>query len=348
MLTVAISPTTALAGNKIEIEAVNKYDSAHGCSDLVNNITNVDSFRSRMLMGTGIAPFAAGIRYTDSLVYTTDFTDASKTTPGYDYSNFDRGGATQISAISYYSGHGTCNDQTTPPVTCTTASTCPVISGLSASCLRRFDSSTSPSASPPTGACSYSRPRQLIVAPSGTCQGVNYSSGPVAFGESTIRTWGGVGTDGGVNFAVLDVSCGLTPGFEGLGLSAVWAGVSTIGTMLPTRNGDDTADSADRGKAWADRYITSDLSSVSLMWADALNSTTGGSSCAFGGGNHGFVGCGAAISASADSTSAGALFANHTENWQQIVNDGNDAHGTGWFYYSYQCNYDCNNHPWLL
>jgi hypothetical protein len=43
---------------------------------------------------------------------------------------------------------------------------------------------------------------------------------------------------------------------------------------------------ADRGRAFADRYVANPNSAVAPSWTDAINSVTGGSDCSFGGGNH--------------------------------------------------------------
>ena len=58
----------AAAETGISIEAVDAYS----CGALSNNIANVDNFRSRML---SIGGYSAGVRYTNGLVWPTDFTD---------------------------------------------------------------------------------------------------------------------------------------------------------------------------------------------------------------------------------------------------------------------------------
>ena len=122
----------------ISIEAVDKYS----CGALSNNIANVDNFRNRML---SISGYTAGVRYTNGWVFPTDFTDPEVVSGGADTFNFDRPG----DAISYFSGHGTCDDQTN--TVCTSTASCPDISGLQKRCLRYTDS-------PLRGRCVYSRP----------------------------------------------------------------------------------------------------------------------------------------------------------------------------------------------
>src|SRR4051812_11216941 len=100
----------------ISIEAVDR----NSCGALSNNIANVDNFRNRML---SIPGYTAGVRYTNASVFPTDFTDPERVSGGADTFNFDRPG----NAIAYFSGHGSCDDQTT--TVCTSTAGCPNISG---------------------------------------------------------------------------------------------------------------------------------------------------------------------------------------------------------------------------
>jgi len=314
----------------ITIEAVNKYS----CGALSNNIVNVDNFRSRML---SIPGYTAGLRYTDGLVFPSDFIDPEKVPGNFDTFNFDRPG----DAISYFSGHGTCNDQSS--TACTSAAACPDVAGVQKRCLRFAEN-------PLQGRCVYSRPRSIVVDRTGTsCQSVNYTNGGVAWGEDpTAGSWAGAGTNGGINLAVIDNSCGITPDLYVPELLSTFAGVSTIALIMPTRVGDDTADSADRGRAFADRYVANPNSAVAPSWADAINSTTGGGPCAFGGGNHGIVGCGANIAISLEVDQPRVLWANRIETWVQLRDPANDGIGQGWMAWIYTCNYDCNAHGFIL
>ncbi|PHV12969.1 hypothetical protein [Chitinimonas sp. BJB300] len=314
----------------ITIEAVDAYS----CGALSNDIPNVDNFRTRML---SIGGYTAGLRYVNGLVYPTDFTDPQVLSGGADTFNFDRTG----DAIAYFSGHGTCDDQTN--TACTTNAGCPTVAGLQKQCLRFTDS-------PLTGRCVYSRPRNIVVDKTGSsCQLVNYSTGGVRWGEDpTAGTWAGAGTNGGINLAIIDNSCGITPGMYIPQLLKTFAGVSSIALIMPTRVGSDTADVANRGRAFADRYVANVNSAVGPSWTSAINSVTGGSSCAFGGGSHGVVGCGAHIYVSLEVNQARAEWANRTESWVQLRNEANDGIGSGWMSWLYTCNYDCNNHPFFL
>jgi hypothetical protein len=64
-------PAGRSAETGITIEAVDKYS----CGALSQNRPNVDNFRSRML---SISGYTAGVRFTDSLVFPTDFTDPQR------------------------------------------------------------------------------------------------------------------------------------------------------------------------------------------------------------------------------------------------------------------------------
>jgi hypothetical protein len=329
---VCVVVSVARADNTgISIEAVDVYS----CGQLSQNVPNIDNFRNTML---SIGGFTAGVRYTNSLVFPTDFTDPEISPGSADTFNFDRPG----DAISYFSGHGTCDDQTS--TSCTTTAGCPTISGLNKRCLRYTEG-------PITGRCAYSRPRTLVVDRTGTsCQWIDYSTGPTLWGEDpNSGSWAGGGTNGGINFAIIDNSCGITPDmyWDELG-GNVFGGISSIGIIMPTRVGSDTADVASRGQAWASRYTANVNSAAAPMWADAINSVTGVSGCQFGGGNHGIVGCGANIAFSMDTTQARAEYSNRTESWVGYRNEGNDSAGRGWLSWIYTCNYDCNTHPWTL
>jgi hypothetical protein len=234
------------------------------------------------------------------MVFPTDFTDPQRVVGGADTFNFDRPG----DAIAYFSGHGLCDDQTN--IVCTSAGDCPDI-GVAKRCLRYTDT-------PLEGRCVYGLPRSILVDPTGSsCEIVNYSTDGVAWGEDrTTGAWANAGQNGGINLAVIDNSCGITPDLYDAELTTAFAGISTIALIMPTRVGSDTADVANRGRAFADRYVANPNAAVGPSWAHAINSVTDGAPCAFGGGNHGIVGCGAHIAISRGDTRSEALFANRT------------------------------------
>ncbi len=328
----ALAPGVIRANAGISIEAIDAYPN---CNPLANNKANADGFRNRM---TSIAGYTNGIRYVDSLVYLTDFLDPDRPggSGGRDHSNFDR----QVDAISYFSGHGSCNDQTL--TTCAGDADCPLLAGLNARCTRFSES-------PLSGKCEYSRPRVLLANKNGNpCNTLNYSTGGVAFGESDSFPWAGMGIDGGINFAIMDVSCAITPTFYVEQTINAFAGMSTAAFIMPTRVGSDTVDVSNRGRAFADRYVANPNSAMAVQWAASINSVTGGSACAFGGGSHGIAGCGAHIAISSDSNDANAQFSNRTETWIQYRDENNDARGTGSAAWILTCNYDCNTHDFTF
>jgi hypothetical protein len=119
-------PASRGAETGVTIEAVDKYS----CGALSQNKPNVDNFRTRML---SISGYTAGVRFTDGLVFPTDFTDPQKVSGGADTSNFDRPG----DAIAYFSGHGICDDQT--GTSCTSNASCPNVAGVQKRRLRFTD-----------------------------------------------------------------------------------------------------------------------------------------------------------------------------------------------------------------
>jgi len=236
LLTVYFVPLAG-ANSKISIEAVDDYPN---CGPLLNNIANVDNFRNRML---AISGYTSGIRYTNAFVLALDFQDPEKIFGGGDMNNFDR----STDAISYFSGHGWCNNSTSS--TCTTASGCASMTGFSKKCIRWSEN-------PLVGKCFYNKPRTLTVDSSPNCTDVNYMDGTVALGESSNSgSWAGAGTNGNINFAVIDNSCGVTPGFEGFPNWSMFAGLTTAAFVMPTRRSNDNADVSGRGREWADIYV---------------------------------------------------------------------------------------------
>src|SRR5258708_25967211 len=98
---------------------------------------------------------------------------------------------------------------------------------------------------------------------------------------------------------------------------------------MPTRVGDDPWDVANRGRAFADRYVANPNSAVAPSWTDSINSVTGGTPCAFGGGNHRIGGCGAHIALSVDIKQPPADWANPIQTWTQFRQESHDAIGWG-------------------
>jgi hypothetical protein len=323
----------ASANTGVSTEAVNAYS----CGALTTPISEAAHFTTKMLSKVG---YTGGVVFTDATVFSTDFRDPDL--PGFggvgaDQVNFDR----QQDAIAYFAGHGTCDDQTT--TVCTTTAGCPDIAGLTKICTRFTES-------PLRGRCMYSRPRNIVTDQSGSsCTNINVSTNNVRWGESANSgAFAGAGTNGGVNAVALSISCGITPDMYISEYVAAFAGVSSIHTIMPTRQGSDTSDADGRGVAWANHYVANSNSSVGSSWVDGINQMSGGANCAFGGGNHGINGCGAHVSMAVDTSKPLADWSLLTENWTQLRDDGNDPVGQGWMSAIFTCNYDCNAHPWRL
>lgn len=329
------------AGTLVTIEAINTFNA--GCQpNLPLCISNVDEFRYSMTLLPG---FSSGIRYTEGSVWASDFTEVS------DLNNFDR--SDNRDAISYVHTHGMCDDiaWTQPCVTSATCTSPPAGMAAPGYCVRNTETGGGAQ-----GVCIYNRGRTIVMQ---NCTTVDYSNN-VRWGESAQSgSWKGAGTDGGVNFVVIDNSCGLRPTHVFEGLWNTFAGTSTVALIMINRPGnassnppapDDTLNSDQRGPQFAARYRANSSASVGWSWRDSINSVTTGSttSCPFGGGGHGIQGCGAHITVSADSFAAGAEWARDTENWVAVRNDDNDATGDGFYSWAYTCNYDCNAHPMVL
>jgi hypothetical protein len=249
-----LAASAAQAGSGVTIEAVNTY--AAGCQpNLPNCIKNVDDFRNKM---TSIAGFTNGARWTEGLVFVSDFTEAA------DSFNFDRNA--NADAIGYFHSHGFCDDI---GGNCTTSANCnapPAGMSLPGICLRNQETPTV------AGRCVYNRRRVSI---NGSCGIVDYTNG-VRWGESPQSgAFAGAGTDGGVNFVVLDNSCGIRPNLYIEELWSPFAGVSTIALIMPSRAGDDAINVATRGIQFATRYTNNQNSSIAASWTDAINSVSG-------------------------------------------------------------------------
>jgi hypothetical protein len=330
---------TAHANSAVITEAVNAY--AAWCPPLGQRINNAYGFRAQLLL-YGPPGYTNGNYWTDGSVWTADFLDPDVTPfSGQDSIGFDQPG----NAIGFFSGHGNCDDQI-PGTACNKTADCPDVIGRSKVCTRFSEN-------PVAGKCEYSMPRTMYTAGNNPgangCDPVNISTANMRYGESsTSGSWAAAGTNGNLNVAVLDISCGLTPDMVQQEYISAFAGITLINTIMPTRVGDDTFDTADRGWAFGAAYLASTSSSVGLAWANAINTTTGGSACPFGGGGHGINGCGANVAIARDTTFSAANWDLTSENWVQIRDESQDATGGGWITYVLTCNYNCSAHPWHL
>jgi hypothetical protein len=104
------------------------------------------------------------------------------------------------------------------------------------------------------------------------------------------------------------------------------------------------ANNPDRGTVFGRAFAVNPLSSIAQSWNTAINSVGGGSSCPFGGGYGGVLGCGMYVTLSADRTQNLVNIKQNLETWTQVTNDGWDATGNQYWAWSATCNYDCNTY----
>ena len=303
------------------VESVDNYTIRNGPS-LSNSIANGDGFITGMTISG--SPWRLMTRWTDLNVWDTDFMDPAVDPVGDDSHNFDQRGA----AISYFTGHGFCQDGCSQGQSCSTTTACKTPSAVAG---ERFPASCrfSPLDKP---RCCY------MVDRAGATSGQNdqkngvvgYTSGPIRWGESsTSGGWAGAGTDGGTNLVILDISCGILPTFWYQALSNAAAGVHMIGTLLIA--GGDTANIADRGSTFAKMWAANQDGSVAQAWLDTLSSLPASE----GGGINGF-GCNIMLAMDSTADRAGQRMA---ENWSDLRNDNNDAQGKAFYVARWQCNY---------
>jgi hypothetical protein len=321
---VTASRSVAFAAYGMNLESTDVYHPCGISPDLSN--CNIDAyyFSQYMQSRSESVPFTEFQRYGDSLAWDQDMIDeASGGDANYTMDD-------PAISISMFSGHGKCDDQSGQ--TCTTGANCG--SGV---CTRH------PGAS--SGYCMFYVPRKAYTCGSGDIFGhqADLSSGAARFGESpNSGGWAGVGTGGNVNFVMFDISCGVTPGFISNEYWNTFAGAHIISSVMPTEFGSDTLDIADRGIDTGWLFQQNQNSSPSLDWIDTVNYISDGNCNGNGGG---LSGCGANISMSVNTNATTAQWANGTESWAQLVNDGYDAKGAGYMAWVYQCNYDCSRYP---
>ena len=212
---------SACTSNGIIVESVNNYG---GNGDLANSIANGDGFLRGMLLVED-SPWRRLAHFTDGDVWDTDFVDREIDSRGDDHRYFDQPGA----AISYFTGHGIGTHGCTM-TSCTTTAACtsPASGGgrLPGTC--RFSPFDTPR-------CCYMVDRALVTkSANDQFNGfVNYTGGPIRFGESgRAGGWAQAGTHGGTNLVVLDISHGVLPPYWRETLAQAFAGVHMIATLM--------------------------------------------------------------------------------------------------------------------
>jgi hypothetical protein len=312
----------------IVVESVTDYGPG---DQLPNAIPNGDGFVQGMVFPG--SRFHLNSRWTNGTVYDTDFVDPQINSLGNDQNNFDKPGT----AVSYFTGHGSCLDGCSTHRSCTTTRAC---TSPNASAGERLPGTCrfSPFDAP---RCCYLTDRAAITHGTGDRFGgvVNYSRGATRFGESPQSgTWAGAGTDGGANLVVLDISCGILPPFWVDATLNSFAGMQFFATIMVA--GGDTAIVADRGSTLAHFYRANENTPIVDSWLNTMASLPAGEGqpCPGGGGGHGFNGCGCNIIVAVDSTRE-RVFAGLNETWVSLTHDINDAIGNGWAEVRWHCNY---------
>lgn len=285
----------------------------------------------------------------DFNVWDSDYVDPDRTGSGSDGdgSFFDINGF----GIAFSCTHGI----SVAANSCNTNVSCSGTNGTQGSCAAgQVCIFTPPGPAPPPpqpnfwfGICEQDTPRAIVTSTASSTHNnlVYYGNGSVAWGEdSDSGTFGGAGTNGGVNLVVMINSCGLTPPFYGHYFQA-FAGVHLVAGVMPITG--DTVNVSNRGSVLATYLGLNPTSSVGNSWFYTLDNVVGGSSCTPSGtdGGHGMNGCGAYYTLSFDTTTALAQWHGDAENWNDLKNSSNDAKGNsqGWIYW--HCNYDCNTYP---
>lgn len=323
------------------VEAVDQYSVYNpGWTDLQNNADNVNGFLYNMIPTAGIWWTTLQPWY-NAQVYDSDFYDPQRVSGGSDTYNFDQASA----AISFFSGHGSCDDQTS--TTCFGASGCPPQGGNIGVCTRTPMNWI--------GRCEYSTPRRLVTASPADAFGHNafYSSGNVKLGESSnAGTWGGAGTNGNTNMAIFDVSCGATPNMMYQNFSQAFAGASLIGTIMPAHTGADTADVDYRGWIFGYSFRVNPYGSVGSAWVNTINTSGGGAPCLHADGSttpgHGIIKCGVLVVASLTESAFWTGWALNNESWYDIQFNVNDARAGTSFNWKGICNWNCAAYPGVM
>ena len=316
-----VMPACGPTSNGLVVESVNNYSLRNGPS-LSNSVANGDGFIQGMTVAG--SPWRLTTRWTDLNVWDTDFMDPAIDPAGDDSHNFDQPGT----AISYFTGHGFCQDGCSTQQACTTTTACKTPNTSigernPASC--RFSPLDKPR-------CCYMVDRMAATSGQFDQKGgvVDYTSGPIRWGESsTSGGWAQAGSDGGTNLVILDISCGILPTFWYQALNNAAAGVHMIGTLLIA--GGDTNNIPDRGSTFAKMWAANPEGSVAQAWLDTLSSLPASE-------GRGINGYGCNIMVAMDSTAdrAGQRMG---ESWSDLRNDNNDAQGKAWYSARWQCNY---------
>jgi hypothetical protein len=340
----------------INCEGVNTYPNG----DQQRGADEVNEFMNQQL-GWVNSPWQQGNWWNDPNVWDADFVDSDINANGDDLSSFDPNG--NFGAISYFAGHGTCDDGAPEGCAikngqrqiCSSGNNCPASNnpfGTGAGVCRHIPGETDVYGHN-FGYCAYSTDRFIDVNGSSSWFGqqVDISAGSTVFGESlNSHGWRGAATDGGSNLVVLSMSNGVEPEFFWNNFHNVFGGAHMVATSMPT--GGDWFTWGDRGAYFALGYSDNRSGMVADAWYNTMNyigqiGQSCGSNGVTNGGYGGFNGCGCYMILAAGVTCADAK-AHRLETWDDIQNDAKDGQGANCIWYSWSCNYDVNTYPWKL
>jgi hypothetical protein len=348
----AMRALPAQASNLLMTESVNWYNrTVDKCAvpNICNSNANASGFRSTMTRNPSVWQLLTP--FEDGSVFDSDFVDPQLRSGGADQGNFDQPGT----AISYVTAHGVCNAGVGSQ-RCTSSSQCnnpPPQLGPFGKCQWAPGEST--------GACHYEAPRPIILNGNSTPFNnvVFYNNAPNNFGLNNMVKWGEspnsggwaqVGTNGGANMVVLDISCGTYRPTLPQDLLNMFGGMHMVATLMPV-NGD-TANVPNRGSALAQQFLANPNGAVLDAWLNVPNIIGFDGSCSqgkngnSGSGGGGINGCGANVMFSAAPTGGPNRV---TENWTQLRDDSRDdiRSSNGGWRANWFCNYDCTKFPIL-
>ena len=298
-------------------------------------------------------PWTYSSHYVNANVWDSDFVDPQAKAGGGDDLYFDSPGT----AIAYFAGHGVDPG-------CNAGAFCSSSAQCNAPDATKFQTGPGTCRSGPPGSlgswpwgpvCCYNSDRAVVTSASSAPFGnvVKYSQvwAPdrfVGWGESAQSGgWSGVGTYGGVNLVVLDISHGVTPQFWASQLPPAFAGLQYLATIMPTAG--DTSMVADRGGRFAQRWRANAAEPMANAWTYTLNDVPAweGNSCGLVGGGHGINGCGCHFITSVD-TQPRAYWKMAYGSWNSVSSDGWDGVANSYMYWWSVCNYDAATYPWAL
>jgi hypothetical protein len=344
-LAVLVLGKTSHAATGLTVETISDYNPYPGCNipppncDVAHAHSNGDALWFILLTYPGTT-YTALNHFQDAAVYDTDFFDPELTgTPSdNDTNNFDEAGT----AISFAYGHGFCDDRTT--TTCTVDQDC----GPGAYCSR-----FGPLVAGDARTCIIQKVRGFATADNNPNHGNNVFYGKsylgvpaksFALGESANSgSFGGAGTNGGANVAVIVNSCGLRWNYWTSATTYMRAGVHSILMASPSaawRNAgvhhfSDTVDSTNRGSELGYAIMNNINSLVKWGWLNPSMVDVGFVSTNAQHAN------GAHVMMASDVSSGVATWHINNETWANAKQDTLDAIGSGFTAGASLCNYDC-------